>query len=130
MEQKKIPPKINKQNKTVTSSRVTSGLSLGMKSVVDATLISDSLDYQPGSTATVTGTGFQSGETVKVQVLHVDHQPGDPIGDDHEPWDVVADASGNFTTTWHVCEDDCLGQQLNSDCKWAIIKFVCRNIFL
>ena len=79
-----------------------------------AALTSDSADYQPGSTATLTGTGFLPGETVKMQVLHADYQPGDPIGADHEPWDVVADGSGNFTTTWHVCEDDCRGQLLRA----------------
>src|SRR6266542_2278451 len=76
------------------------------------TLTSDQADYAPGTTATLTGSGFQAGETVAVQVLHADYQPGDPIGEDHEPWYVTADDNGNFTTTWHVCEDDCIGATL------------------
>ena len=79
-----------------------------------ATLTSDSADYHPGSTATLTGTGFQPGETVKMQVLHADYQPGDSIGADHEPWYVTADSAGGFVTTWHVCEDDCLGKLLRA----------------
>jgi len=76
-------------------------------------ITTDSADYQPGSTATITGTGFQPGESVRVQVVHWDYVPGDPItGADHEPWWVTADGTGEFVTTWHVCEDDCVGQLL------------------
>ena len=77
-----------------------------------AALVTDSLDYQPGSTATINGNGFQPGESVQLQVLHADYHAGDPIGEDHEPWHAVADSSGNIFTTWHVCEDDCLGKLL------------------
>jgi len=77
------------------------------------TLTTDKADYKPGETATLTGSGFQAGETVTLQVLHADHQPGDPItGEDHDPWQVTADENGGFVTTWHVCEDDCLGETL------------------
>src|SRR5258706_1892879 len=70
-----------------------------------ATLSSDQTDYAPGSTATLTGSGFQAGETVTLQVLH------DPTGGDdatspaHQPWTVAADSSGNFVTTWQVPAD-------------------------
>src|SRR5215204_2443051 len=53
--QKKIAPKINKQNKTVSSSRVTSNVPFEMSNSFEATLTSDSADYQPGSTCTLTG---------------------------------------------------------------------------
>jgi hypothetical protein len=79
-----------------------------------ATLISDQNDYAPGTTATLTGTGFISNETVKIQVLHANYVAGDPIGEDHEPWYVTADPDGNFVTTWHVCEDDCVGELLRA----------------
>ena len=75
-----------------------------------ATLTSDQADYQPGTTATLTGAGFEAGESVRLQVLHDDGTPG--TGADHDPWYVDADASGGFVTTWHVCEDDCVGSAL------------------
>jgi len=70
----------------------------------------DQLDYAPGTTAHIRGRGFQAGETVQLQVLHADGTPDE--GADHAPWSVVADASGAFQATWHVCEDDCLGATL------------------
>ncbi len=78
----------------------------------EPTLTSDSVDYQPGSTATLTGSGFQAFEPVQLQVLHADGTPD--TGAEHQPWIVTADADGNFTTTWHVCEDDCVGSLLEA----------------
>ncbi|HET6722846.1 MAG TPA: hypothetical protein VFH07_08865, partial [Chitinophagaceae bacterium] len=52
MEQKKIVPKIKKQKKTVSVSRLTSGLSLEMDNSFEATVVSDQPDYAPLSTAT------------------------------------------------------------------------------
>src|SRR5262245_50212008 len=75
-----------------------------------ASLTSDAGDYPPGATATLTGAGFGAGDTVTVQVVHADGSPS--TGTDHDPWDVVADANGGFVTTWHVCEDDCVGETL------------------
>jgi hypothetical protein len=75
-------------------------------------LSSDQDDYSPGSTATFTGSGFQANEEVTVQVLHYDGTSDG--GADHQPWTVVADASGSFVTTWHVCEDDCVGSTLKA----------------
>src|SRR6185369_6287614 len=76
------------------------------------TLTTDQSDYAPGTACTLTGTGFQAGETIRMQVLHEDYVPGDPIGEDHEPWYITADSLGSFVTTWHVCEDDCVGKTL------------------
>ena len=76
------------------------------------TLITDSIDYHPGSIATITGGGFLPGETVTLFVEHAGASPD--TGADHLPWNVVADGNGAFVTTWHVCEDDCLGQQLKA----------------
>jgi PKD repeat protein len=70
----------------------------------------DQLDYSPGATANITGSGFAAGETVVLQVLHADGT--ESTGADHDPWSVAADAEGAFTTSWHVCEDDCLGSTL------------------
>lgn len=77
-----------------------------------ATLVSDQADYAPGTTATLTGTGFQTNEMVTMQVLHYDGTSDG--GEDHQPWEITADALGNFVTTWHVCEDDCVGSTLRA----------------
>ncbi|RTY88012.1 hypothetical protein EKL32_25520, partial [Flavobacterium sp. GSN2] len=77
-----------------------------------ATLTSDQTDYAPGSTATFTGSGFYPNEVVNMQVLHADETPDS--GEDHGSWQVTADASGNFVTTWHVCQDDCLDSTLRA----------------
>ena len=37
-----------------------------------ATVTTDKPDYPPGSTAIITGTGFQPGEIVQCQVLRID----------------------------------------------------------
>lgn len=79
------------------------------------TVRTDLDDYPPGSTAIITGTGFQPGENVE---LHVHHADGDPMGTDpehHQPWYVTADSEGNFTTSWYVPtaeEGDALGATL------------------
>src|SRR5215475_11401399 len=65
------------------------------------TLTSDHMDYGPGDVVTLTGTGFQPGETVTVQVVNAD---GSPNSND-APFSVTADGSGNFVTTWIVPAD-------------------------
>ncbi|MDI6051256.1 hypothetical protein QLS31_15620, partial [Flavobacterium sp. XS2P24] len=81
-----------------------------------ATVSTDLLDYPPGATAIITGSGFLAGEYVE---LHVHHADGDPLGTDpqhHLPWFVTADANGDFTTSWYVPtieEGDALGATFN-----------------
>src|SRR5687767_12912282 len=65
-EQKKIAPNSKKQNKTVSSSRVTSGVALEMNDLIDATVMTDKRDYYPGDTVEITGSGWQPGETVTI----------------------------------------------------------------
>ncbi|WP_291099634.1 MULTISPECIES: beta strand repeat-containing protein, partial [unclassified Flavobacterium] len=79
-----------------------------------AAITSDRPDYLPGTTATFTGSGFQPGETVSIQVLHSDIYPVDTAGVEHQPWNVTADASGNFVTTWQVSLTHCLGKLLRA----------------
>src|SRR6187431_690260 len=77
----------------------------GLVSNADAaTVTTDQLDYPPGSTATIYGTGFTPEAIVTLQVLHNDGHASD--GEDHDPWNVTSDTNGNFTTTWFVCTDD------------------------
>ena len=73
-------------------------------------VLTERSDYAPGETALISGSGFASGESVLLQVLHADGTPDS--GSDHLPWAVTADADGSFQATWHVCEDDCLGATL------------------
>ncbi|MBK5284882.1 MAG: HYR domain-containing protein, partial [Bacteroidia bacterium] len=76
------------------------------------TLTTDQSDYPPGATAYLTGTGFWANEIVAIEVNHADGTPD--TGAEHEPWYVTADGNGDFVTTWHVCEDDCLGALLRA----------------
>ncbi|MGZ3991275.1 MAG: beta strand repeat-containing protein, partial [Flavisolibacter sp.] len=78
-----------------------------------ATIQTDKLDYPPGSTVIITGTGFQAGEQVQLQVLHLDTNGDNDTSSAHQPWMVTADASGNVSATWIVpLDQDELGATL------------------
>ncbi|WP_140485967.1 MBG domain-containing protein [Flavobacterium sp. GSA192] len=78
------------------------------------TLDQADLDYAPGETVVITGTGWHSGETVALQVDNLtnpDVDCGPVTPQPHELWTVVADENGNFTASWYV--NDCeLGADL------------------
>ena len=65
-----------------------------------AMITTDKLDYQPGDTATISGTGFEPGETVRVMIHEDPHTPQE------RGFDAVADASGNFSGTYLVQDYD------------------------
>ena len=92
-EQKKISPKIKKQNKEVNVSRVTSGLSFEMNNSFVATVQTDKPDYIPGDTVTITGSGWQPGETVTLTFEEIPVPTTCMLPHDLT---VVADASGNI----------------------------------
>ena len=77
-----------------------------------AKVTTDKDDYPPGSTAKITGTDFQPGETIELQVLHTDDIPN--TGGGHDPWlvtdggkdDLDGVVDGNIETTWYVNPDD------------------------
>ena len=69
------------------------------------TLTSDKNDYPPGDTAILTGSGFSFGEPVTLQVLHNDMMGGIDSIEAHQPWEVISDSLGNFTTIWYVYPD-------------------------
>jgi hypothetical protein len=70
-----------------------------------AELITDQLDYQPGDTVYIIGTGFAPGETVFLQVINGSGEGlSGPWG---EPWMALADQDGNVLTTWQVCPEEC-----------------------
>ena len=70
----------------------------------EATLTTDQEDYQPYTYVYITGTGFAPGETVNMIVVQLSPNPAS-----YEPWDVVADANGNFETSWYVFSEDLIG---------------------
>jgi len=74
------------------------------------TLSSGASTYAPGTTATLTGTGFTPNENVVLQVLRDDAAP--VSGPEHDSWTVMADNNGDFTATWTVCADDCVNSML------------------
>ena len=101
----------------VITSAVGGGLLLAQRSPGDhqppsrsAEVMTDQPDYLPGTTAGIVGDDFFPHETVQLQVLHADGTPS--TGAEHQPWFVKADSHGEFVTSWHVCEDDCLGSEL------------------
>jgi hypothetical protein len=73
------------------------------------TLSTNQFGYIPGDTVTLTGNGFQPGESVTMQVVNAD---GSPNSND-APWNITADANGDFLTTWIVPGDSsALGELL------------------
>lgn len=90
---------------------------------------SDLKDYAPGSTATVTASGFAPGSTVEFQVEHATGPGADNVwgtpddvldtdtGEGHDPWyvtdggvgDLDGKVNGSITTSWYVNPDDSAG---------------------
>jgi len=71
-----------------------------------ATIKTDQLDYPPGSTVIITGTGWQPEETVTLQVLHEGETGDNEISGAHAPFTAIADGSGNISSTWTVPYDE------------------------
>src|SRR5947209_12140425 len=57
------------------------------------TVKTDQADYTPGSIVTITGSGWQPGETVTLTLVE------SPLIDTHGPFTVTADASGNISNS-------------------------------
>ena len=77
-------------------------LMLGFSSIgLTQTVATDKLDYSPGETVMITGTGFQSGEQVVLSIIHINIDEYFPVHF-HDAWTVTADSIGNFSSTWYV----------------------------
>lgn len=63
-------------------------------------VLTDHADYSPGSTVSISGTGFQPAEAVRLQILRIDVP--DNNGPEHQPWQVNADDQGDFLAAWLV----------------------------
>src|SRR5262249_717067 len=69
----------------------------------------DKLDYAPGETAIISGSGYAPGETIHLEIVRTD---GLPEGTPDNPWDIIDGvtdggtgdldgvADGKFTTSW------------------------------
>ncbi|HSD14986.1 MAG TPA: T9SS type A sorting domain-containing protein [Flavobacterium sp.] len=76
------------------------------------TLDQADLDYAPGETVYITGTGWQPNEVINLRIDHLtDPIPDHGTPDPHDPWTIVADNSGNFDASWFVTEYE-LGSDL------------------
>jgi len=91
-------------NKTFFSSLVTLRPISSILTADGPTVTTDKSDYPIGATVVIGGSGWQPGETVTLQVTD-NLSPTDPNEVAHAPWDVVADADGNISSTWKVDED-------------------------
>ncbi len=77
-----------------------------------SSVTTDKPDYSPSETAYISAVGFEPGETVVFQVLHIDGKPN--TGNGHLPWEVIDGsnddldglADGNIETSWYVDPDD------------------------
>src|SRR5438067_3330327 len=63
----------------------------GVASAQTATVITDKPDYAPGTIVTITGSGWQPGETVTLSLVE------SPLVDTHPDLYATADADGNIT---------------------------------
>ena len=70
----------------------------------EPTLTTDHEDYPPFSYVYFHGAGFQPGETVQMIVTETD-----PEQQAFEPWEVVADANGEFDTSWYIFSEEFRG---------------------
>src|SRR5512145_1637327 len=72
---------------------------------LSAIVSTDTLDYAPGDTVFIDGSGFWSNETVRLQV-HLQAGLPDPENQEYyEPWDVTADETGSISSIWIVPDD-------------------------
>src|SRR6266404_3464982 len=103
---KKLYEPLNTQVFTLQRSRVESQATQRSAQGPEAldnepTLTTDREDYPPYSYVYFHGSGFQPGETVDMIVAETD-----PVQQSFEPWAVVADANGEFDTSWYIFSQD------------------------
>jgi hypothetical protein len=95
--------------------------------ITEPTVSIDKADYFPGETVIITGSGFASGETVTLQVMHDDGTVEG--GEGHEPFTTVADADANFTPSWYVNPDDSLGRAFTLTATGSVSGLSARTNF-
>lgn len=86
-------------------------LAFGSLSAIAQPVVSTDLsDYAPGDTAIITGSGFDANADITLQVIHL--SGGIEDGEGHNPWVVVSDENGGFTSSWYLRADDSGGSTL------------------
>jgi hypothetical protein len=128
-----------KKNSSLTSNQadntgadplpISHGVNASDAPLYTPTVTTNLSDYAPGSTATITASGFAAGSTVKLEVEHAtgagaDNLWGTPddvldtdTGEGHESWyvtdggagDLDGQVNGSVTTSWYVNPDDSAG---------------------
>jgi hypothetical protein len=89
---------------------------LSLEVLEDRTLLSgvtltiDRPDHVPGTTAAISGSGFNSGETVTLTVKHIDGKANTDLS--NTPFTATADSTGAFQTTWVVDKGVATGSTL------------------
>jgi hypothetical protein len=76
------------------------------RTVPSATLVTDQLDYAPGSDVTFTGTGFQAGETINLDITSDTGTGAALVITDGGIGDADGAADGSFTSFWNVGYDN------------------------
>ncbi len=71
----------------------------------EVTLDQADLDYAPGETVYITGTGWEPGEEISLMVINETYEYLN-YTDRYAEWFVTADENGNFTSSWNVTEDE------------------------
>ncbi len=88
--------------------------------------VTDSLDYQPGSTVIFSGGGFFANETVVLQVTLKGNPPG--YGSAYNPFNIVCNNNGAFTAYWYVDSQN-LGRQLEATVVGLTSGFTSKVLF-
>ena len=94
------------------------------------TLDQADLDYAPGETVGITGTGWLPGETVTLAVANLtDPEVNCGVSPSpHSSWTTVADGGGSFSATWYVNECE-FGAELMLTADGAISGFTYEIFF-
>ena len=92
------------QTTFTNSLNSTSTASLPTTPTTDPTVMTDKQDYVPGETVLITGSGWEPGETVALELVET------PLIHPAEMLYAIADDAGNITNAEYVIQDHDLGQ--------------------
>jgi hypothetical protein len=74
------------------------------RAAIAPTVSTDKLDYRPGETVIISGSGFGGDTSVTLQVTHIGAVDSAAYFGAHDPWDVPV-TNGSFSAVWVVDED-------------------------
>jgi hypothetical protein len=79
-----------------------------------ATVKTDQADYSPGQIVTITGSGWQPGETVSLTLVE------SPFFDTHGPFTTIADSNGSISNSSFVVDSHDIGIHFNLTAAGAV----------